>query len=44
MWELLGQIASLALNHLGHARGRFSGRILLVVMLVVAVSCALLIP
>lgn len=43
MWELLGQVASLALNHVGHALGRFSGRILLAVMLVIAIGCALMV-
>ena len=43
MWELLGQIASVALNHVGHALGRFSGRILLAVMLVIAIGCALMV-
>ncbi|WP_267912569.1 MULTISPECIES: hypothetical protein [Stenotrophomonas] len=43
MWELLGEIASLALNHVGHALGRFSGRILLVLMLVIAIGCALMV-
>ncbi len=43
MWELLGQIASLVLNHVGHALGRFSGRILFSLMLIVAIGCALLI-
>lgn len=43
MWELLGQIASVALNNVGHALGRFSGRILLVLMLVIAIGCALVV-
>ena len=43
MWELLGQIASVAMNHVGHALGRFSGRILLVMMLVIAIGCAFLV-
>ncbi|WP_295520310.1 hypothetical protein [uncultured Stenotrophomonas sp.] len=43
MWELLGQIITVALNHVGHALGRFSGRVLLVMMLVIAISCAVLI-
>ncbi len=43
MWELLGQIIPVALNHVGHALGRFSGRILLLMMLVIAISCAVLI-
>ena len=43
MWELLGEIASVALNHVGHALGRFSGRILLVLMLVIAIGCALMV-
>jgi uncharacterized ion transporter superfamily protein YfcC len=43
MWELLGQIISVVLNHVGHALGRFSGRILLLLMMVIAISCALLI-
>ncbi|WP_312735954.1 hypothetical protein [Stenotrophomonas sp.] len=43
MWELLGQIVTVALNHVGHALGRYSGRILLAMMLVVASACAKLI-
>jgi len=43
MWELLGQIVTVALNHVGHALGRHSGRILLVMMLVIAIGCAVLI-
>ncbi|MDI9274494.1 hypothetical protein [Stenotrophomonas sp. PFBMAA-4] len=43
MWELLGQIITVALNNVGHALGRYSGRILLVMMLVIAISCAVLI-
>ncbi|WP_265349647.1 MULTISPECIES: hypothetical protein [Stenotrophomonas] len=43
MWELLGQIITVALNNVGHALGRSSGRILLVMMLVIAISCAVLI-
>jgi len=43
MWELLGQIVTVALNHVGHALGRSSGRVLLVMMLVIAISCAVLI-
>ncbi|WP_313142160.1 hypothetical protein [Stenotrophomonas sp.] len=43
MWELLGQIITVTLNHVGHAFGRFSGRVLLVMMLVIAISCAVLI-
>ncbi|WP_313419168.1 hypothetical protein [Stenotrophomonas sp.] len=43
MWELLGQIITVALNHVGHALGRSSGRILLVMMLVIAIGCAVLI-
>ncbi len=44
MWELLGQIVSVFLNNVGHALGRFSGRVLLALMLVIAISCAFLIP
>jgi len=43
MWELLGQIITVALNHVGHALGRYSGRILLLMMLVIASACAKLI-
>lgn len=40
MWELIGQIVSVVLNSVGHARGRFSGRILLGAMLVVMIGCS----
>ncbi|MGE6332444.1 hypothetical protein [Stenotrophomonas sp. NPDC077659] len=43
MWELLGQILSVVLNSAGHALGRFSGRVLLALMLVIAISCTFLI-
>ncbi|HDS1101259.1 hypothetical protein ACK1O1_05320 [Stenotrophomonas maltophilia] len=43
MWELLGQILSVVLSNAGQALGRFSGRILLTLMLVIAIGCALLV-
>ncbi len=42
MWELLAQIAFTFLDNIGHARGRFSGRILLVMMLAISIGCAFL--
>ncbi len=43
MWELLGQIISVALNPVGHALGRSSWWILLALILVIAISCAVLV-
>lgn len=43
MLELLAQIASIIFDNVGHALGRFSGRILLVLVLIIAVGCAVLV-